>query len=182
VKVISGKNPCFGALAYRAFERTIFLDYVFALILIIAPNCIDGDLQESLGHDLNYNNTAYEAHVAAGYQIVCMKGARIDTIESVTVPLLRQVFPDEPIVFVYGKQQERDYQLYISKKYGSEYYKTVSGNADVKLGYAMAPFNHIDIQHERAHLEMCAAHGKGANPYDPSTWTRTASRPWCPSG
>jgi hypothetical protein len=72
---------------------------------------------------------------------------------------LRQVFPDEPIVFVYGKQQERDYQLYVSKKYGSEYYKTVSGNADMKLGYAMASLNHIDIQHERAHLELCAAQG-----------------------
>jgi hypothetical protein len=115
VKVISGKNPCFGALAYRAFERTIFLDYVFALILIIAPNCMDGDLQIDLGHDLNYNNTAYEAHVTADYQIVCMKGARIDTIESVTVPLLRQVFPDEPIVFVYVKQRARLPAVHIEK-------------------------------------------------------------------
>lgn len=49
-------------------------------ILVIAPNSMDDDLQRSLGRDLNYNNTAYEAHVTAGYQIVCRKGVHIDTI------------------------------------------------------------------------------------------------------
>jgi hypothetical protein len=135
----------------------------------------------ALKGDLNYNNTAYEQYVTSNYEIVCLGGVRIHSIESVTLPLLRQVYPDNPIVFVYGEKQKRDYQLYISMKYGSQYYRTVSGNADVELGYALASFNHIDIQHERAHLENCSAHGRGANPYDPSTWVRTIERGWCSS-
>lgn len=155
------------------------MDYVFALILIMAPNCIDDDLPSRLDRDMNYNNTGYEPYVSLGREIVCLKGASIHSIESVTLPLLRQVYPDEPIVFVYGKHSQRDYQLYASAKYGPQYYRSIRGNADVELGYAVAPFSHVEIQHERAHLELCAAHGKGSDPHDPSTWTRTANRPWC---
>jgi hypothetical protein len=156
------------------------LDYVFALILVMAPNCIDDDLSSRLDRDLNYNNTGYEPYLSPGREVVCIKGASIHSIESVTLPLLRQVYPDEPIVFVYGEKQERDYQLYVSAKYGPQNYKKARGNADVGLGYAIAPFSHADIQHERAHLELCGTHEKGSDAHDPSTWTRAASsRPWC---
>ena len=110
-----------------------------------------------------------------------MGGVSMHSIESVTVPMLRQVYPENPLVFVYSKQHEWDYQLYISGKYGSQYYMLVAGNADVHMGYAVAPMNHVKIQHERAHLEMCAAHTSDSNPYDPVTWIRTADRPWCPN-
>ena len=137
------------------------------------------ELPQGLHHDLNYNNTSYERYITHNYQIVCMGGVSIDSIESVTVPLLRQVYPHNPIVFVYGGEQSEDYQFYISKKYGSQYYRMVDGNADVDAGYALSSLNHVNVQHERAHLEMCAAHGENSDPYDPSTWIRTANKPWC---
>lgn len=136
----------------------------------------------TLRHDLSYNNTSYERFISPDYEVLCMGGVSIHSIESVTVPLLRHVLPENPLVFVYGKQHEWDYQLYIAGKYGSQYYMMVDGNTDVGMGYALAPLSHITIKHERAHLEMCAAHREGSNPYDPSTWTRTVDRPWCASG
>lgn len=143
------------------------------------------DMPSVLHEQLNYNNTGYEAYLNPDYQIACMGGVSIDSIETVTLPLLRTVYPDNPIVFVYGSssQDVRDYQWYVLAKYGSAFYKTVEGNADVELGYALAPLNdHAAIQHERAHLELCAAHsGKGSDPNDASTWTRTANKPWCHS-
>jgi len=149
-------------------------------ILIIAPNCSD-EMVETLKHDLSYNNTGYERFISQDYEVICMGGVSLHSIESVTVPLLRQVLPSNPLVFVYGTQYEWDYQLYISGKYGSQYYMLVAGNADVERGYAVASLNHITIQHERAHLEMCAAHTRDSDPYDPVTWIRTMDRPWCPS-
>lgn len=150
------------------------------IILIIAPNCFSDGTPIALKHDLNYNNTGYESFIRTRYEVVRMGGVSINSIESVTLPLLRQVFPDNPIVFVYGEQHEWDYQLYVANKYGSQYYyKSVAGNADVNLGYAMASYNHVTIQHERAHLDLCAAHGKGSSHNDPATWTRTVVRPWC---
>lgn len=140
------------------------------------------EMPAALKHDLNYGNTGYEQSISPYYEVVCMGGVSIDSVESVTLPLLRQVYPENPLVFVYGKQHEWDYQLYIAYKYGSQYYyRAVAGNADVDLGYAMASFDHLEIQHERAHLELCAAHRNGSNPYDPLTWTRTMDRPWCPN-
>lgn len=136
---------------------------------------------ETLKRDLSYNNTGYESFVSQDYEVICMGGVSIDSIESVTVPLLRYVLPENPLIFVYGKQHEWDYQLYVSGKYGSQYYMAVAGNADVDRGYAVAPLNHVTIQHERTHLEMCAAHREGSNHYDPATWTRTMDRPWCPA-
>lgn len=169
----------------RAAPQSL-LDYVLStLILIIAPHCMSADMPSELEKRLNYNNTGYEAHLRADYQIVCMGGVSIDSIESVTLPLLRTVFPDSAIVFAYGgNANARDYQLYISAKYGPQFYKMVNGNADVELGYALAPLSdHAAIQHERAHLELCAAHsGDDSNPNDASTWTRAVKheKPWCP--
>lgn len=152
------------------------------LILLIAPDCSD-DMVDTLRHDLGYNNTGYEEFISPHYEVACMGGVDILSVEAVTVPLLRDVFPDNPIVFVYGKQQEWDYTLYVANKYGMHYYfGAVAGNADVSLGYALASYNHIEIQHERTHIEMCAAHGHGSNPYDPFTWTRVMERKWCTPG
>nr|AFK24934.1 hypothetical protein Josef01_10c16_38 [uncultured archaeon] len=158
------------------------MDYfVTTLILIIAQGCMSDNMQVTLAHDLNYNNnTGYEPYLSPDPMIVCMGGVDIHSIESVTLPLLRQIYADNPIVFVYGSKQSLDYQLYISQKYGSEYYGMADGNSDVERGYALAPFSRIAIQHERAHIELCAAHVSGTNADNPSTWVRTASRPWCP--
>lgn len=145
------------------------------LVLIIAPDCSDA-MADTLRRDLGYN-------ISPRYEVVCMGGVDILTIESVTLPLLREVYPANPIVFVYGKQQEWDYNIYLATKYRMDYdFRGVAGNTDVFLGYALAWYSHIAIQHERAHMETCSAHREGSDVYDPLTWTRTMERPWCSAG
>ncbi len=148
-------------------------------ILDIQPGCDYAD-SDSLRAKLNYNNTAYQPFLQNPYEVLCMGGVDILSIEKVTVPLLRSVFPNDALVFGYGETQERDYRLYVSVTYGPEYYRTTDGNAKVELGYALASADrHIDIQHERVHLETCSAHLQGSNNYDVSTWTKIVSKPWC---
>lgn len=149
-------------------------------ILNIKPGC-DYEDSDDLRHRLNYNNTAFEPYTQDDYEVVCMGGVDILSIESVTLPLLRSVFPHDAFVFVYGDVQERDFRLYISTKYGPQYYRTADGNADIELGYAIARASaHADIEHERAHIETCSAHFEGADNNDAATWTRVGLKPWCP--
>lgn len=147
-------------------------------ILIIAPGC-DYTESDGLRLRLAYNNTGYEAFLSNRYEVSCFT-TDISKIESQALPLLRSVFPNDAFVFAYGESQERDYDLYIASKYGAQYYRTAKGNADVELGYAIAPFDTaVDIKHERAHIETCSAHGKDSNPNDVNTWTRATVKPWC---
>lgn len=149
-------------------------------ILIIAPGCDYTD-SDGLRLRLAYNNTGYEAFNKNRFEVVCMGGVDVLSIESVTLPLLRSAFPNDAFVFAYSETQKRDYQLYAVSKYpGLEVAQVPHGNADIERGYALAPVDsHPAIQHERAHLETCSAHLKGADNNDAGSWTRTAEKPWC---
>jgi hypothetical protein len=150
---------------------------MMALVLIISPRC-DGDVAYALASDINYNNTGYEAYLGK-YTVTCMGGVDVLNIEKVTLPLLRQVYPDSPIVFVYGGGgQERDYQIYLSSTYRVDRYAAI-GSSDVEKGYALASFDHYVIQHEMAHLETCKIHrGPSDNIRD---WVDAPNTnlPWC---
>lgn len=165
--------------AYASEVEIIDVPQSKTWILDIEPGCDYSD-SDSLRVKLNYNNTAYQPFFKNPYEVVCMGGVDILSIEKVTLPLLRSAFPSDAFVFAYGETQERDYRLYVSTTYGPEYYRTTDGNAKIDLGYGFASASrHIDIQHERVHLETCSAHLQGSNPYDVATWTRETVKPWC---
>lgn len=159
-------------------SETEVVDLPHTWILIIAPSC-DFAVSDDLRVRLNYNNTGYEQFLNPRYEVSCFR-ADIADLESSTVPLLRSVFPADTFVFAYADSQVRDYKLYASGKYGIEFAKVPLGNADVELGYAVAPLNaHPVIQHERTHVETCSAHLAGSNHNDAATWTKIRSEAWC---
>lgn len=151
---------------------------MLALVLIISPRC-DGDMAAALAADMNYNNTGYEQYLADKYIITCMGGVDILNIEKFTLPLLRQAYPDSPIVFVYGGEgQERDYQIYLYSKYHVDRYAAI-GSSDIERGYALASLDHSVIQHERAHLETCKVHRNSLDNFRDWVSAPETSMPWC---
>lgn len=147
-----------------------------AWIFILAPNCIDDNLQQQLEADMLATPTQFDNYIG-DVQYVCMGGVDLYTIEDVTVPLLRQVFPDNPLVFVWPDLQEyRSYWEYLD---GAPT-QTKNGHTTFYIGSAVVGENLNTvrtIKHELTHISNCTDHVHSDDPVE--KWYKVQEPPFC---
>lgn len=148
-----------------------------AWIFILAPNCIDDNLQLQLEADMLATPTQFDSYIG-DVQYVCMGGVDLYAIEDVTVPLLRQVFPDNPLVFVWPDLSE--FRSYLEVVDGSVNETTFGYSI---LGDGMAVIAKHDetprtIKHEMAHVVNCLGHDYSMDPIE--EWYKVQEPPFCP--
>lgn len=144
-------------------------------ILILAPDCIEDNQQLELAEQMRNTTTQFDEYVGE-YETVCMGGVDLYDIEDVTVPALRQIYPDSPLVFVWPDLQE--YRAYFSSLTGQEEKGTAhSGLWDGFSVVAVNEDTQQSVKHELTHTTHCLAHDHSMDPV--TKWYRVEEPPFC---
>lgn len=133
--------------------------------------------------------TGYEEYLPTNFVVACFGGAEMKTLDKISIPLLRQVWPDDYLMFLFPPSDlEESWKLASRNGYSAG---KASGFSMYEYGYAVAVLNldkHIYptlkpaylIDHEMTHTCLCEEHNRVDDLVDKWYRTRTAARSrWC---
>lgn len=152
---------------------------ITAWIFVLSPNCINDNSQLALHDQMNATITQFDPYIPKDIQYVCMGGVNLADIEDLTVPLLREVYPTSPLVFVWPDLQE--YRSYLSTIEDGTNEDKTNGHSTTSLGSSVVgenPNTARTIKHELTHTSNCLEHQHSSDPV--TSWYKIQDPPFCP--
>lgn len=108
----------------------------------------------------------YDEYWTSNYEVVSMGGVDMLTLHTVTVPLLRSVFPSDYFLFLFDVADKDAYKKALLEKTGGAAYGE-DGYAFVKERYALSVWDNPEfVKHEFTHLATCRHHNNVTDPVE----------------
>lgn len=162
------------------------------VVVLLNPDCgtTGGEYEETLRGAI-----AYRHYLRSDFEVACAPTFAylgLEQIESVMMPILRFLYPNDVFLFVFPDSFWLDFNDYILSHHSEGLdpgrirllingEQTVGGVAVIAGGYGFVNEEYNDVRHEAFHLESCMVHPQGSDS-EPETWVlppQYADLPWC---